>query len=137
MMNQVPKGDSVIVVFFEKSHSPDHLLIFNLDVLILVGIQDKWYRSDNWATTKLLKEEIEKFKLCCTHCKAKKSVFVLLAPYVDGDLKDKDGQVLTAANYDFIPGNMHVIVLSLDTGAASFMFSRSFAMELIETVDPA
>jgi hypothetical protein len=54
---------------------------------------------------------------------------------VDGDLKDQDGQVLTAANYDFIPGNMQVVVLSLETGAASFMFSESFVIELIESVD--
>ncbi len=131
MMKRIQKGDRVIVSFFEKSHSPDHLLIFNLDVLILVGIQDKLYRSKNWATEKLLKEEIEKFNVCCTHCKAKRSVFVLLAPFLDGDLKEQDGQVLTAANYCFIPIDMHVIVLSLKTGAASFLFSESFVFELI------
>jgi hypothetical protein len=137
MMDQIERGDNVIVSFLEKSHSPGHLLIFSSDILILIGIQDKLCCSKNWATKKVLKEEIEKFKLCCTHCKPQKSVFVLLAPFLDGYLKVQDGQVLTAANYDFIPDNMQVIVLSLESGAASFLFSQRFVMELIESVDSA
>jgi hypothetical protein len=61
----------------------------------------------------------------------------LLAPFLDGYLKVQDGQVLTAANYDFIPDNMQVIVLSLESGADSFLFSQRFVMELIESVDSA
>ena len=135
MMKRVGKGETVIVSFFEKSHSPDHLLVFNLNELTLVGIQDKLYRIKKWATKKLLKEEVEKFKLCSSHCKPKKSVFILLAPFLDGELCAQDGHLLTFANYEFIPDSMQVVILSLKTGAANFIFSESFAFDVIDSVD--
>jgi hypothetical protein len=135
MMKRMKNGDRVIVSFFEKFHSPDHLLVFNVNELILVGIQDKLYRSKNWATKTLLKHEVEKFKFCSVHCEAKKSVFVLLTPFLDGELIAHDGHLLTSANFDFIPNDMHVIILSLTTGAASFMFSESFIIDLIDSED--
>ncbi len=55
----------------------------------------------------------------------------MLAPFLDGEL---DGQVLTCANYDFIPADMHVLILSLKTGAASFLFSENFVIELMDSI---
>jgi hypothetical protein len=69
------------------------------------------------------------------HCEAKRSVLVILVPFLDDYLEGYDGQLLTVSNFDFIPDNMHVLILSLKKGAASFLFSETFALELIESVD--
>jgi hypothetical protein len=133
MIESIKTGERAIVSFLEKSHGPDHLLIFKLNVLTLVGIQDKLYRRKNWASKNMLKEEIEKFALCCMYCAADRSVFVMLAPFLDGDLEEYDGQLLTCVNFDFIPVNMHVVILSLKKGAASFLFAETLVFELVES----
>jgi hypothetical protein len=72
MMNQIPKGDSVIVLFFEKS--------FGWNSRQIVPQQELGHNN-------VVERRNRKIKvvLYALHCKAKKSVFVLLAPFVDGD----------------------------------------------------